>query len=115
MALAQVGAGFGVVTADERAAFPNPPCWCAEAGQQHQRRVGVDAGSFAFDEVLGLVAPYWERVAAWEEWTARRDEWLEQRQLFADVHGWPGGELERLFEECYVFADRPWDPRIESP
>lgn len=58
-------------------------------------------------------APYWERVAAWEEWTARRDDWLEQRQLFADAHGWPGGELERLFEECYVFADRPWDPRIE--
>lgn len=84
--------------------------------RRRQSTEALDASLGPFPPFVDDYAlPYWDRVAAWESWKLERSAWCERRRLFAEAHGWPGGEPARLAEEGYVFADQPWSPEIEAP
>ena len=52
-----------------------------------------------------------ERVRIFEAWMVERDAWVEARRVYAEAHGWPGGDFEREREEweAHPVGDAPFD------
>lgn len=66
----------------------------------------VDDNSLPYQARKAMFSTFYEAFATW---AARREEW-------AEVHGWPTGEDERIAEERAVFdacPDEPFDPTWE--